>query len=131
MADRAIVDRAIAAAPKDYLVATNVELALKAVAGNLDGTLAGGAYLPAVQLIAPDETVMWTAVPPTPIAAGGSAVVSWFPGGGVDENEAAGGGSSSVISSLASPTATIQVGQPTGPAATVDLPTSGAAAGTY
>lgn len=127
MADRAIVDRAVAAAPKDYVVAANVSLRLKAVGATLNGVGAGGPFLPAVQLVAPDGTVMWTAVPAAPIAAGGTAVVSWFPGGNVDEDAATPTG----ITFLASPSGTLAVTNPAGPTTDVDLAPSGVAAGTY
>ena len=131
MADRAIVDRAVEAAPKDYLVAANVELALKAVGATFNGASAAGPFLPAVQLVAPDETVMFTAVPEEPVAAGGSAVVSWFPGGGVEEAAASGGGSGGTVTNVSSPGATLSVGNPSGPAVTLDVAPSGVAAGTY
>lgn len=130
MADRAIVDRAVAAAPKDYVVAASVTLALKAVGATMNGASAGGPFLPAVQLVAPDGTVMFTAVPPEAIAAGGSAVVSWFPGGGVEEAGSSGGGSGT-ISSLSSPLGTLSVSNPTGPNTNVDMPATGVTAGSY
>lgn len=82
MADRAIVNRNVAAAPKDYQVAAGISLDLKAVRAVIDGSGAAGAFLPTLQLIAPDGTVMWESAPPTSTAAGGSADVSWFPGVG-------------------------------------------------
>lgn len=131
MADRAIVDSAIAPAPKDYEVAADVELALKAVSAIVNGSSAAGSFLPAVQLISPSGDVMWTAVPETPIAAGGSAVISWFPGGGVEEGGNAGGGATGGVTNIASPAGSISVGSPSGPATTVDVAPSGVAAGTY
>ena len=89
MADAAYVESAVEAAPKDYTIAASQELLVKAVRAVLDGTNAGGPYLPAVQLLAPSGAVMWAAVPPQPVAAGASADVSWFPGGGVEEASAA------------------------------------------
>ena len=83
MADVAIVNRAVISAPKTYTLGANEELALKAVRAVIDGTGAGGSFLPTLQLVAPDETVMWESAPTGSIAAGGSADVSWFPGLGV------------------------------------------------
>lgn len=81
MADVAIVSRATVAAPKDYTLAAGEELALKAVRASVDGSGAGGSFLPALQLVAPDGTVMWTACDPANVfAAGASADVTWFPG---------------------------------------------------
>lgn len=83
MADAAIVSRSLSSAPKDYTLGSTEELLLKAVRASIDGSGAAGAYLPALQLVAPDGTVMWTAVPPTSLTAGVSVDASWFPGGGL------------------------------------------------
>lgn len=79
MADVAIVNRATVTAPKDYTLASNEELVLKAVRALVDGTGAGGSFIPVLQLVAPDGTVMWQGFPGVTLAAGGSADVSWFP----------------------------------------------------
>lgn len=80
MADRAIVDKSIAAVPKDYKVASAQTLRLKAVRAIVDGSGAGSAFYPVLQIVAPDGTVMWESKPATTVAAGASADVSWFPG---------------------------------------------------
>lgn len=126
MPDIAIVNPTVTAAPKDYPVSGNQELLLKAVRARIDGSAATGSYLPAVQLIAPSGDVMWSAVPSSPIAAGGSADVSWFPGGDLDTPSSSGG-----IVSVTSGTGSITVTQPDGPAVGVDLPTSGVTPGSY
>ena len=131
MADRAIVDRALATAPKDYVVAANVVLALKAVSAIINGSASSGTFLPAVQLVAPDGTVMWTAVPPSPIAAGESAVMSWFPGGGVEEAAESSTPTAGGIARLGSSAGTLTVSNPTGPTANVDMPTTGVSPGGY
>src|SRR5207248_1264776 len=81
------------AAPKDYQLSGRQELSPLAVRAEIDGTSAAGAFLPALQLIAPGGKVMWTAVTSSTVAAGASADVSWFPrvgegggGGGTDPN---------------------------------------------
>lgn len=79
MADVAIVSRSTSAVPKDYTLASGEELLLKAVRATVDGSGATVAFLPALQILAPDGTVMWEGVPSTSIAVGGTADVSWFP----------------------------------------------------
>ena len=94
MADAAYVDRSIVAAPKNYTLASSQELSLKAVRAVFDGSGAGTSWFPALQLVAPDGTVMWTALDrSTAIAAGGSADASWFPGLG-------GGGAGAVATGI-------------------------------
>lgn len=83
MADAAIVSRAIVAAPKDYTLGANEELSLKAVRALIDGSGAAGPFLPVLQIVAPDGTVMWQGFPFSSLAAGVSADVSWFPGLGI------------------------------------------------
>ena len=80
MADVAIVNRATVTAPKDYAVAAGGEIVLKAVRAVIDGSGATTAYVPVLQVLAPDGTVMWDGRPDGTVAAGGSADVSWFPG---------------------------------------------------
>lgn len=79
MADVAIVSRTTESAPKSYTLTQGQELAVKAVRAVVDGSSATQGFLPALQLVAPDGTVMWTAVPLSQIAAAGSADCSWFP----------------------------------------------------
>lgn len=78
-ADIAIVRQALASAPKDYELSGQQELSPLAVRAEIDGSGAGSAFLPALQLIGPSGDVLWTAVTATTVAAGGSADVSWFP----------------------------------------------------
>ena len=80
MADAAIIDTTVTAAPKDYLLPGTNELLLKAVRAAVDGSGTASAFVPALQLLAPDGTVMWTAITSASVAAAGSADVSWFPG---------------------------------------------------
>lgn len=79
MADVAIVNPATATAPKDYRLQLNQLLAIKAVKASFDGTGAAASYLPCLQLLAPDGTVMWDAVPALTTAAGASVDATWFP----------------------------------------------------
>lgn len=79
MPDIAIVNTTVSAAPKDYVLTGTQELLLKAVEATVNGSSAGSPYQVVLQMLAPDGTVMWSAPTTTTVAAGGSAVVSWFP----------------------------------------------------
>jgi len=84
MADDAIVNSTVSSVPKDYTLSGTQQLLLKAVRASYDGSGAGSAWKPALQMVAPNGTVMWTATQTSTIAAGVSANVSWFPGlGGI------------------------------------------------
>jgi hypothetical protein len=80
MPDGAIVIPDTAAAPKDYTLSGAQEIALKSVRALIDGTGAGSAFLPTLQLLDPNGHVMWEGAAQSTVAAGGSADVSWFPG---------------------------------------------------
>lgn len=121
MPDIAIVNRATAAAPKDYPLTGTQELLLRVVRAVMDGSAASGSYLPAVQMIAPSGDVMWSAVPSDPVAAGGSVDVSWFPGGNLEQGATQAAG----ITLVTSPRGTISVGSPAGPTVNLDLASSG------
>jgi hypothetical protein len=75
-----LVSSAVVAAPKDYTVPEAQEILLQSVRASIDGSGTAAPYLPALQIIAPDGTVMCTAVPTTNVVAGASTDVSWFPG---------------------------------------------------
>jgi len=79
MPDVSIRSTTVVAAPKDYTLQGSQELTLKAVRAAFDGTAAAGQFLPALQMLDPNGNVMWTAVPNTATAAGGSVDASWFP----------------------------------------------------
>jgi hypothetical protein len=81
MPDGAIVIPDTAAAPKDYTLSGAQEIALKSVRALIDGTGAGSAFLPTLQLLDPNGHVMWEGAAQSTVAAGGSADVSWFPVG--------------------------------------------------
>ena len=81
MPDVGLVANAVVTAPKNYTVPDAQEILLKSVRAAIDGTGAGGSFLPALQLVAPDGTIMWTATQ-SAVAAGGSADCTWFPVGG-------------------------------------------------
>src|SRR5215831_6951844 len=104
MADDAIINTAVSSAPKDYTLTGVQELLLKAVRANIDGTAAASAYFPALQMLAPDGTVMWTAISSTGRAAGASVSASWFPGlRGSGGGGGTGGGNKSLKVALDTP----------------------------
>lgn len=91
MADAAYVDSSVQAAPKAYTLAESQELLVKAFRAAVDGSGSTASFLPTLQLIAPSGAVMWESAPTTPVAAGGSADVSWFPGGDLETTGSASG----------------------------------------
>jgi hypothetical protein len=98
MPDGAIVIPDTAAAPKDYTLSGAQEIALKSVRALIDGTGAGSAFLPTLQLLDPNGHVMWEGAAQSTVAAGGSADVSWFP---VGAQLGGGTGAGAVISASA------------------------------
>jgi hypothetical protein len=80
MPDGAIVIPDTTAAPKDYTLAGAQEIALKSVRAVIDGSAAGSAFLPTLQLLDQNGHVCWEGATSSTVAAGGSADVSWFPG---------------------------------------------------
>lgn len=130
MPDISIVASQVANAPQDYKLPGAQEILLRAVGCNINGASAAGAFLPALQMLDPAGHVMWTAVNRSvPVAAGASALMSWFPGGGIDQ--ATSSSSAAGITSIGSPNGTLSVTNPTGPATSLDIPASGVVAGTY
>jgi hypothetical protein len=78
--DISILDPAVHAAPKGYLIKGAQEIVLKGVSGTFDGTGAAGPFVPAVQVVDPSGFVVGTYIADSAVVAGGSADVSWFPG---------------------------------------------------
>jgi hypothetical protein len=81
MADISILDPAVHAAPKAYLVKGAQEIVLKGVSASFDGGGAAGSFVPAVQVVDPSGFIVGTYICGTTLAAGASADVAWFPGG--------------------------------------------------
>lgn len=80
MADVQIVAAASSAAPKDYDIPQTNDLQLIECYAEYDGTNAGGAYLPALEVISDSgHTVGIHPYVGNSIAAGVSATASWFP----------------------------------------------------
>jgi hypothetical protein len=87
--DVALVNTTVTAEPKDYTLTGQQQVLLKAVRATINGSAAATAFVPTLQLLAPDGTVMWESATAASVAAGGSADVSWFPGlgGGTSPSE--------------------------------------------
>lgn len=94
MADDAIVNTTVVTGSKDYTLTGVQEMLVKAVRASIDGSGAAGQYIPTLQMLAPNGTVMWSAELASPVAAGVSVDMNWFPG--------AGGGGATVTPSLGS-----------------------------
>lgn len=76
-----IFDGAVAAAPKDYTLAANVEFVLKCVNASFTDNGAAGDWLPAVVLVSDSGHVIGRGVDQgVKVTAGSDAEVSWFPG---------------------------------------------------
>lgn len=81
MASEPVRSTTVVAAPKDYSVPPAQQIRLLSVRASFDGTGAGGAFLPALQILDNNGNVLVTAADPgVSVAAGASADVSWFPG---------------------------------------------------
>lgn len=130
MADRQFVLGGIESAPADWVLPASLEIIPKTAYAAFDGTNAAGPFLPCLEIVSDSGHVVGYYPVADEVAAGASVVVSWFPGADVDQDGGASSGGGT-IQSVASPTSTILVGEPSGPAVTVDLPATGVVAGTY
>ena len=81
MADIVIRSKAVQSTPAGYTVPGAQEILVKSVRAQVNGASAAGAFLPTLQLIAPDGSITWQTAA-SQQAAGASADVSWFPGVG-------------------------------------------------
>lgn len=79
MADIAVRASSTASVPRDYSIPGAQELLPKSVKADMDGTGAGSAWFPCLQVLDPGGNVMFSAVASSSLAAGVSADVSWFP----------------------------------------------------
>lgn len=80
MADVSIRASATAAVPRDYTIPGAQEILPKSVAASMDGTGAGSAWFPCLQVLDPGGNIMFSSISSSSVAAGASADVSWFPG---------------------------------------------------
>lgn len=131
MPDDVITRAGPVAVPLSYQVPTGTEIIPRAISASFDGSVAAGAYVPVLEVIAPNGVVTAYCARRIEIAAGASVLVSWFPGVAEADTEDTSPSSSGTISSIVSPAATISVSEPSGPTTSIDLPASGVTAGTY
>jgi hypothetical protein len=82
VADKVISAAAVQTLPAGYQVPAAQVIGVKSVRAIVDGSGAGAAFLPALQLVSPAGQIVWQSATDSAIAAGGSADVSWFPGVG-------------------------------------------------
>src|SRR5215471_4424156 len=73
---------------------------------------------------------MFTAIPSQTVTPGGRVDVSWFPDV-IPSQAQTTSTATGTIRQITSPTGTLTISAPTGPQTTVDMPTTGVAAGTY
>lgn len=92
MADIAIRATATAAAPRDYTIPGAQEILPKSVSADMDGSGSTTSWYPVLQILDPGGNVMGSYLPPTTVAAGASANVTWFPGAEPVEEDASGSG---------------------------------------
>lgn len=84
MADVALLAGGTVEAPLEYTIPGAQEIIPKSATATFDGSGAAGSFVPTLQIIAPNGTVLASCPIATTLAAGASADVSWFPrvGGG-------------------------------------------------
>lgn len=92
MADIALLASQADDAPLGYQVPGAQEIILKSITASFDGSGAAGAFIPTLQIIAPNGAVLAACPVSTSVAAGASADVSWFPRGGLGGSAPAGSG---------------------------------------
>jgi len=119
------------AVPLEYEVPTGTEIRPVSISAKLDGSNASGAFVPVLEVIAPNGTVTAYCARRVSYAAGASVLVSWFPGVAEADDDSSSSAGGSTISSIVSPLGTIAVVAPSGPTTQLDLPASGVTAGTY
>jgi hypothetical protein len=107
VADTTIAGLPTKAAPLDYLIPKSIEVLPRSIQATFDGTGAGAAFLPTLQVIADSGVVVGTYPVDTAVAAGASATASWFPG---VTKAAASAAASSVIGAQVTRTADLTVG---------------------
>lgn len=76
--DVVIAAPAVATVPQDYVVPASQEIVPLVVTASIDGSGAGGQFLPTVEILSPAGQVIARCPTQSIVAAGGSADVSWF-----------------------------------------------------
>jgi len=79
MPDVALNAKGAAESVLEYTIPGAQEIIVKTAAVTFDGTSAAGSFVPTLEVIAPDGTILASAPVGQTLAAGVSAVVSWFP----------------------------------------------------
>jgi hypothetical protein len=92
MPDVPINAQAVIAAGQGYTVPDSIEIVLKSVRAQYDGSGAGGSFVPLLQIVAPGNLVVWEGPASATVAAGASADVSWFQGVAAQASSAGGNG---------------------------------------
>jgi hypothetical protein len=92
MADVAILNPQVEAAPTGYTIPGAQELILKSVKASYDGSGAGGDYVPTLQFVAPNGTIVSECPLGSTVTAGDDVDVTWFPRGGVAKTQTASSG---------------------------------------
>lgn len=152
MADVALLAAGVESTPFQYVVPGAQEIIPKCVTASYDGTAAAGDWIPTLDLIAPNGSILHSVPASVSFPAGSKCDVSWFPAGGgsvavnsgITEITSAtltvtnptgpivdieGGGGGGSITTITSDDDSIQVTDPTGPS--VDLSVNPAADGVY
>jgi len=88
-ADALIIRDGPVATPLDYPVPAASAIIPLVVAASFDGSAAGGSFVPVLELLTPDGHVAAYCPLGVTIAAGGSAIGTWFPGGALTAAAAA------------------------------------------
>lgn len=128
MAADAVITRAgPVAVPLDYPVPTGTEIVPRVISASFNGSAAAGAFVPVLEVIAPNGSVTAYCARQVSIAAGASVLVSWFPG--VAEADATAAAPAGVTDLQSDGTLTVNNGA--GPTATVVMPQTGVVAGSY
>jgi hypothetical protein len=129
--DRQVLVAGSAAAPARYIIPGNGQIRPKVIFAKYDGTATTSVYVPALKITSDAGLTVGIFPAFETVAAGASANISWFPGVEPDIDTAGTGGGAGTIQNIVSPAATISVAAPSGPTTSLDLPTTGVAAGTY
>jgi hypothetical protein len=129
--DRQVLVAGQASAPATYKIPGAGQIRPKVIFAKYDGTGTTADYVPALKITSDGGQTVGIFPAFSTVAAGGSVNVSWFPGVEPDDDTAIAPGGKGTISAIVSPLTTISVTGPNGPTTSLDLPTSGVAAGTY
>lgn len=106
--DRQILVVGAAPAPALWTVPGNGQVQPKAIFAQIDGSGAGSAFFPVVKIVSDGGEVVCICPTNVTVAAGGSAVVSWFPH--VAASESQGGSGGGPVESVSAGDTSIHVG---------------------